>query len=98
MEERGREREDILAQYAAQVKPMQDAYVAPTKAHAHLVVEMEACTKVNGLKLEMQPVIEYLEQAGLGGDLAYGQAMRLLAKPTNHVEMRGHDGVAFMPT
>jgi uridine kinase len=95
-EERGREEADIMWQYENQVKPMQDRYVTPSKEHAHLVVDMEECPKEAGLQLDMKPVLDYLEMAGIGGELAYGQALRLHAKAVMHdAEIRGHDGVIF---
>lgn len=37
--ERGREVDDILAQYLRTVRPMHEAFVAPSRAHADLVVD-----------------------------------------------------------
>lgn len=40
--ERGRQLDDVLAQYLSTVRPMHEAYVAPSRAHAHLVLDGEA--------------------------------------------------------
>ncbi len=40
--ERGRGLEDVLAQYLSTVRPMHEAFVAPSRAHADLVLDGEA--------------------------------------------------------
>lgn len=40
--ERGRALDDVLAQYVATVRPMHEAFVAPSRAHAELVLDGEA--------------------------------------------------------
>jgi uridine kinase len=39
--ERGRSRESVLAQFRRDTQPMHERYVAPSQAHAHLVVSGE---------------------------------------------------------
>lgn len=45
MVERGREVEEILAQYERTVRPMHEQYVAPSRAHADLVVDGTTTTR-----------------------------------------------------
>jgi uridine kinase len=42
MLERGRSLDEVLAQYLQTVRPMHEAYVAPTRVHADLVLDGEA--------------------------------------------------------
>lgn len=40
--ERGRQLDDVLHQYLTTVRPMHEAHVAPSRAHAHLVLDGDA--------------------------------------------------------
>ena len=57
--ERARTVESVVAQYLEQVRPMYEAYVAPSKAHAHLVLSGEAAVA--------DSVARILERLGLAG-------------------------------
>ena len=54
MSERGRSMEDVFAQYTTHVKPMFEAFVAPCKAFADLVIH-------NTTSFDMAPLINHLD-------------------------------------
>ena len=69
LRERGRSEESVRAQYAATVQPMADQFVAPTAAHADLVLEGLAPIKQSVYSI-LRGVASHL------GDSAYAGAVR----------------------